>query len=130
MPRESYTEAILAVYEQNSTDVLKDVFVWAYERSAGQYAAVRQSMVEPDPIRLKYRAQLRDLIGEMVRSQITRSQVVRKVSTWAKVGVAAKDKVRFEELAQEELLNLHEGNFSRYRIRPSEFEAWWKVRKR
>ena len=30
------------MYELNKTDLLKDVFIWAYERSAARYAAVRQ----------------------------------------------------------------------------------------
>ncbi|MFT4252948.1 MAG: Fic family protein, partial [Caulobacter sp.] len=55
VPGDLYTQATLAVYELNSVDPLKDVFVWAYERSAARYAAVRQSLGEPDPFRLQYR---------------------------------------------------------------------------
>jgi Fic/DOC family len=38
----------LGVYELNKVDLLKDVFIWAYERSAEHYAAVRQSMGDPN----------------------------------------------------------------------------------
>ena len=41
------------------------------------------------------------------------------------------ERVRFREMAEAELLNLHEGNFARYRIRPSEFADWqvvWQTR--
>ena len=31
------------------------------------------------------------------------------------------------ELAEAELISLHEGNFARYRIRPSEFATWRQV---
>ena len=31
------------------------------------------------------------------------------------------------EIAESELLGLHEGNFARYQIRPSEFKAWGKI---
>jgi hypothetical protein len=34
---------------------------------------------------------------------------------------------RFRELAEREVLGLHEGNFARYRIRPSDFVAWQAV---
>jgi hypothetical protein len=37
------------------------------------------------------------------------------------------ERVRFREMAEAELLNLHEGNFARYRIRPSEFADWQVV---
>jgi hypothetical protein len=30
-------------------------------------------------------------------------------------------------MSESELVNLHEGNFARYQIRPSEFEAWQRV---
>jgi hypothetical protein len=41
----------------------------------------------------------------------------------------AGDRDRFLTMAETELTSLHEGNFARYRVRPSEFEAWrrtWK----
>lgn len=37
------------------------------------------------------------------------------------------DRERFREIAETELLNLHEGNYARYRIRPAEFAAWLDV---
>ncbi len=36
---------------------------------------------------------------------------------------------RFVAAAEETLAGIHDGNFARYRVRPSEFEAWremWK----
>jgi len=33
----------------------------------------------------------------------------------------------FREIAEDELLALHEGNFARYQVRPSEFQAWQQV---
>jgi Fic family protein len=68
VPRQTYTEAVLGVYELTQIDFLKDVFIWAYERSAARYAAVRQSLGEPDPFRFRYREQLRELIAELVRA--------------------------------------------------------------
>jgi Fic family protein len=53
--RATYADAVLGVYELNRTELLKDVFIWAYERSAARYAAVRQSLGEPDPFRLRHR---------------------------------------------------------------------------
>jgi len=34
------------------------------------------------------------------------------------------DQDKFREVAESELLGLHEGNFARYRIGPAEFAAW------
>lgn len=38
--------------------------------------------------------------------------------------VPEADRAKFIEVVETELLSLHEGNFARYRIRPSEFAAW------
>ncbi len=38
-----------------SIALLRDVFIWAYERSAARYAAVRQSLGESDPFRMRHR---------------------------------------------------------------------------
>src|SRR3546814_17093938 len=52
VPRGTYTEAILGVYELNRVDLLRDVFIWAYKRSAARYAAVRQSLGAPDTFKI------------------------------------------------------------------------------
>jgi hypothetical protein len=131
VPRQTYTEAVLGVYEMNKIDLLKDVFLWAYERSAARYAAVRQSLGEPDPFRLRYRDQLRALIADLVRAPVGRKDAAARIATWSKREIEAGDRERFAEIVETELIGLHEGNFARYRIRPSEFAAWrqvWAVR--
>ncbi|WP_288036958.1 Fic family protein [Acidiphilium sp.] len=127
VPRQTYTEAVLGVYELNKIDLLKDVFIWAYERSAARYAAVRQSLGEPDPFRLRYREQLRELIAELVRARVGRKDAVARIAAWSKKEIDPGDHKRFAEIAENELIGLHEGNFARYRIRPSEFAAWRQV---
>lgn len=124
VPQRAYTEAILGVYELNDTALFRDVFLWAYERSAAQYAAVRQSLGEPDPFRLKYRTELRDTISEIIRAETGRRQVAEKIAQLSAGLVAAEDQSAFAAIVEEELLSLHEGNFARYQVRPSEFRAW------
>jgi Fic family protein len=131
VPRQTYTEAVLGVYELNKIDLLKDVFIWAYERSAARYAAVRQSLGEPDPFRLRYREQFRELIAELVRSRVARRDAAARITAWSEKEIGPGDRERFAEIVEAELTGLHEGNFARYRIRPSEFAAWrqvWEVR--
>lgn len=127
VPRQTYTEAVLGIYEQNRVDFLKDVFMWAYERSAARYVAVRQSLGEPDPFRLRYRDHLRTLIAELVRSRIPRNDAAARIAAWTRNAIDPEGRERFIELAETELTSLHEGNFARYRLRPSEFAAWRRV---
>jgi hypothetical protein len=67
VPERVYIDGLIGVYEQNRVELLRDVFVWAYERSAQRYKTVRDSLPEPDPFRLKYRDALIEFVGEIVR---------------------------------------------------------------
>lgn len=127
VPQSLYTSGILGVYELNRVDLLKDVFLWAYERSAQQYTAVRQSLGEPDPFRFRYASTLRQLVQEVVRGRMNRPAANGYIGSFAKRNAEAVDQDRFRQMAETELLNLHEGNFARYQIRPSEFRAWQEV---
>lgn len=127
VPRQIYTEAILGVYELKKIDLLKDVFIWAYARSAARYAAVRQSLGEPDPFRLRYRDQLRALIADLVRTRVGRRDAAARIAGWSRTEIDPIDRQRFVEIVEAELASLHEGNFARYQIRPSEFAAWRRV---
>ena len=124
VPRDLYTEAILGVYELNRIELLRDVFLWAYKRSAARYAAVRQSLGEPDPFRMRHRSALRAVICTVVRGRMNKSQATSRVREWAREQIEEQERQRFCEAAERELLGLHEGNFARYGIRPSEFTDW------
>lgn len=127
VPRATYTDAMLGVYELTRVELLKDVFIWAYERSAARYAAGRQSLGEPDPFRLKHRAALREVVGEVVRARMDRKSAVAYVAAWVDRNVDPAERERLREIVEDELLGLHEGNFARYHIRPSEFAAWYRI---
>jgi hypothetical protein len=124
VPRGTYTDAVLGVYELNRTQLLRDVFIWAYERSAARYAAVRQSLGEPDPFRLRHRTALREVVGAVIRGRMDKKQASAHVGAWTQEHIDPGERERFRETAESELLSLHEGNFARYQIRPSEFAAW------
>ena len=122
VPQQAYVDAMIGVYELNRVELLRDVFVWAYERSCQQYVAVQQNLVPPDLFRLRYRHALSDAIRDIVHGgkDIT-AKAVRAVTPPA---VAAADKRHFVELVLDEFKTLHSGNVVRFGIRPLEFEAW------
>jgi Fic family protein len=127
VPRSTYTDAMLGVYELNKIELLKDVFIWAYERSAARYIAARQSLGDPDPFRLRHRAAIGDVIGQVVRSGMKKKAAVAHLSQWADNNIAAADRDEFKQIVESELIGLHEGNFARYRITPAEFRNWQQV---
>ena len=55
VPEQVYVSGLLGVYELNRIELLREVFVWAYERSSSLYSATRQELGEPDLFRLRYR---------------------------------------------------------------------------
>ncbi|WP_028576742.1 Fic family protein [Desulfomicrobium escambiense] len=127
VPDRTYVDAILGVYEMNRIELLRDLFVWAYERSAREYVAVRKSLADPDPIRLRYRQELRELVAGLVRTG--RNDVLPAVERFAADRVGIRDREAFVEMVQDELKRLHPGILARYRLRLSEFEAWQVARR-
>lgn len=127
LPRSLYAHAILGVYELNRIELLRDVFIWSYERSAERYTAVRQSLGEPDPFRLRHRDALRAVVAEVVQGRMDRKTAAAHIASWAMAHLEENDRPTFREVAETELLSLHEGNFARYPIRPAEFTAWQEI---
>ena len=122
VPERAYVEGALGIYELNQVELLRDVFVWAYERSCQRYLAVRQSLPEPDPFRLKYRAALTETISGIVRLRQPATTGVAR--SFGKDLVPARDLERFIAMALSDLEHLHEGNIARYQLRLSEYQAW------
>jgi len=128
VPEDQYINGLLGVYELNRFELLKDVFIWTYERSCRRYQIVRHALGEPDPFRLRYRKALIDCVGEVIRQvgQGKTNDAVKVLIALAE-GLVPKDDIdRFLKIAQDEIAALHEGNFARYRIRSGEFLAWQK----
>ena len=124
VPPAAYISAMLGVYELNRIELLRDVFAWAYKRSCARCSAVRQSRGEPDPFRLRYRALIFDTVAEVVRAAMNKQRAIAFVARQARQHLPPADQHRFVEVTETELMSLHEGNMARYRLRPSEFEAW------
>ena len=55
------------VYELTRVELLRDLYLWAYERSTREYLAIRQTLAEPDPLRLAYRDVIRQSVRDVVR---------------------------------------------------------------
>jgi hypothetical protein len=127
VPQSDYSHAILGVYELKRVDYLREIFAWAYERSCARYAAVRQVLGEPDQFRLHYREQLKEVVAAVVRGAMDKKNAAAFVRQEAAKLPAPADRARFATTAEAELTSLHEGNFARYRVRPTEFAAWQKI---
>lgn len=122
VPQQAYIDAMIGVYELTRIELLRDVFVWAYERSCQQYVAVKQNLLPPNIFRLRYRQALTEVVAAIVRSDEAATDATVRARTPATVTDADKD--HFIELALAEFKTLHSGNVVRFGIRPLEFSAW------
>ncbi len=122
VPEHAYSRAILGVYEMTRVELLRDLYVWAYERSTQEYLAIKQELAEPDPLRLAWR----DLIKQAIRDVVTQPDhdplTSIQQAVVARVPESERDNV--QALIVEELRRLHEGVLARYALKPSEFTSW------
>jgi fido (protein-threonine AMPylation protein) len=126
VPQEYYSQGLMGVYELNRIELMKDIFIWAYERSSRQYAAIRQTIGEPDPFHVKYREQKRKLIAEIISMALGRERAIAVINDRALL-LPAGDRDKFVETVERELMSLHDGNFATYFVSPNEFKQWKQV---
>ncbi len=122
VPDQDYVEGTLAVYELNRVELLRDVFVWAYERSSRRYSVVRDAMPQPDPVRLRNREALIEIVSAIVRDDLPIDEAA--VRALANPLTSAEDLEPLIAMALAELHGLHEGTLARFRLRPSELRRW------
>ena len=126
VPEQAYVDGTLGVYEFNQVDLLRDVFIWAYERSCQRYLAITQTMVEPDPLRIRYRETLIHAVQAIVRGRKMPS--AKNIQQLTDELIPENDKETFRKMVLDALQRLHEGNVARYRLKLSEFQAWKTIR--
>ena len=127
VPVQLYVQGLMGVYELNRIELLREVFIWAYERSCLHYSAKRKELGEPDPFRMRYRDLIRETVRSIVQNQMNRSDAVEFIKRSANEFVPSEAKARFIEVVETEIMCLHEGNFARYRLRESEYTSWRSV---
>jgi len=126
VPEDLYIQGLLGVYELNAIELLRDVFVWTYERSCERYQVIQHTLGEPDPFRLRYREALIHCIGEAIRQvgsgKSDNPQII--IEQLSESLIPEADRKHFLAVAKQEIKALHKGNYARFKIRPSEFQAW------
>lgn len=122
VPADTYAQAMLGIYEMGRVEMLRDLFIWAYERSTQEYTAIRQTLAEPDPLRLTWRNLIKDTVRSVV--QQPERDAISLVEQAVQAGVPAEQRAEVKALILDELRRLHEGVLARYGLRPSQLQAW------
>jgi hypothetical protein len=127
VPEADYTRGTLGVYELKSIDYLREVFVWAYNRSCARYSAITQSLGEPDPLKLKHREIIQDTVRRVVLGSFAKQDAVKIIKESLPSDLSQGTSARLLEIIEVELSGLHESNMARYRITPSQFDKWRSI---
>lgn len=127
VPRELYLAALVGGFELNDISLLRDLYIWAYKRSASWYTSAGPIHSGPDFFRLRHRKNIRRIVNELMRARVDRIRAPEFISRWMAGLIEADDQQRFRQTIEDELLALDAGNSARYRVTLSEFEAWRKA---
>jgi Fic family protein len=121
----AYVSSLLGVYEKNDITLIRDLYVWAYQRSSQRYSAIQQAMGEPNFLKLRYRTEIQDIIRAVIIEKVAGPRVVSRIQDLMKThGFPEADAKELFKLIEIEILSLHDGNIARFKIRPSEFKEW------
>lgn len=125
IPTRAYVDAILGVYELNRVELMGDLFAWAYERSCERFTMIRDALPKPDPLRLRYRAELAEIVRDTVRDgdPIDAARLRGRAAGVVEAG----DLDTVIAMAINELHLLHEGGIARFGLRLSEFREWRRI---
>lgn len=122
VPKDLYIHGIMGVYENNRVDLLRDIYLWAYERSCNYYNAQQHELRLSRQERLTYRDELTKVTRKIVKNKlIPTNEVIFRLADGM---VPGEDRSIFTKMIQENLDQLHEGNIARYGIDHNEYHAW------
>jgi Fic family protein len=127
VPEQAYSRATLGVYEMTRIELLRDLYVWAYERSTQEYLAIKQDLAEPDPLRLAWRNLIKQTIREVILHP--EKEPLAHIQQSVMQQVQSNEQVDVQALVVDELRRLHEGVLARYGLRPSEYATWKAMNK-
>jgi Fic family protein len=123
--QDAYVAALLGVYEKNDLSLFQDLYIWAYKRSSEKYSAVQQSMAQPSPLKLKYRNEIIAVIRALIVDKVSGRKAVARIKN-AVSELALPENISNElfKIIEIEVSSLHDGNIARFKVRPSQFQAW------
>lgn len=124
VPERLYILALLGVYELADVSLLKDVFLWAYRRSALHNKAVEESLPPPEPINLRYRALIQASVKELVEANTNRALVAPAIAWLLGKHIASDERDELVGVIHEALNTLHEDSIDEFGISLDAFMQW------
>ena len=127
VPTQDYMEAMLGVYELNRVDLLKDLFIWAYECSAERYETISRGCSEPDSFSFRYQLEVREIVRIVVLECLGKRAAFERIAAWAEENIEKKNREQFRHLAEGKVHGLREVHCVLYKMSTEQFHAWQAV---
>ena len=124
VPKRFYIEGLPGVYEINDPALFKDVFMWAYRRSASRYKVIQESLGVPDPKNLQYRQLIKNSVRELVEAGTKKEAAAEGISQLLRTEVESGERNDVAIAIERELISLHEGNIARFKLDLRTFQKW------
>ena len=119
-------DGLLAIDACNKTALLKDVFIWAYERSATHHPLTRNVLGEPNLFQMKFDQALKTIVRLVVESALHGKMLIQTIQDGSRDHIESANRAPFITLVEQELASLHIGNIAIYKIKPICFAQWKK----
>ncbi len=128
--KDAYVYALLGIYERNDVSLIRDLYIWAYTRSSQRYTAIQLAMGEPNLMKLRYRTQIQEIVRSIILDRVAGSDVVPRIHASVDAStIGEADREEVFGLIEQEIVSLHDGNVARFKVRPSEFQAWKELQR-
>jgi len=124
VPEHLYTQALLGVYELADVSLLRDVFLWAYRRSAMHNKTIMTSLGAPEPLSLRYRALITRSVKELVEAKTNRAVVWPAIAWLLGKDIDPNEREELAREVEKQLVDLHEGNIEHFDISQEDFDQW------
>ena len=116
--RTDYATAMLGVYEQRNVAAAVELFEFIYRRSIQKYSVLRASLAAPDPLRIRHRQTLNELMQFVVFHGRTLD------AAFLAVHVDAADLAALRVIVNTELDHLEPYNCARYNLARGMTQRW------
>ena len=124
VPEQLYTHALLGVYELADVTLLKDVFLWAYRRSALHNKAIQETLPPPKSIDVRYRDLIQRCVRELVESKTPQALAAPAIAWLFGKDVIDEERNELTNVIQKEISALHEGNIASYGVSLDDYNQW------
>jgi len=123
LDKDDYASAMIACYELNNERPMVELFIRSYIRSCQHYCVVVDA-IGIDTVRVRYRAQRRALISEIVSSLLNGPAIQKHIESFSSNEIPAEHKDKFTADVHQDLENLEPFNIAGMGISKEELLAW------